>query len=541
MDADTSSFEKLTGEERAEAIYKAYRSQPKFRTEADKLRNTLHSEQQVIKAGGSRGTGIAIINEGILARLKGRPENSLLGIAPKPDAQSVASDKVQTKTAFSDIEKSAAKPIDALADFSNFERYDSNKFNESLSTSMELLLADQDERRQKNPNAADLWTQAERDRFAKLTEAYKDPAHPNHADSIKQLHELLNKKADKAEADAEAAKALLKGNPLFERLTDENRMKDAVKQLSDRSKNIPSEDKEEYLARQIRDAMRKQLGAATNAELPESISKLKIKVVEGTSNSLRVSENGVMEIPAKLLKDNPKKAISEAYAHASGLSMLDILKQDGNEHLTMRSLKPLLSKIAVRAETVAATQEASRTVARPAISADAASSDRKAEMSKQRELVTSWDGENLTFGGEKFNISSELSKLNVERESKLKELETEYEKAKTQAVSNKTNENQQRVTRLEEQLAVERQNAKIAAELHQALSGSRGTEAQNKAQLLVKQATEKAFEEHMSKRGSSGGLSRATAAVLVLSTLTALCVQNSGPARADTYESQFRL
>lgn len=538
MGADITSFEKLTGDERAEAIYKAYRSQPKFKSEANKLRDIIHSEQQVIKAGGAQGTGDPVIVDNIMAKLRSRTDNALLGIAPKPEA--AATDTAKTKSSFSDIEKSAAKPVDALADFAGYERYGTDKASESLATSMDLLLADQEDRRAKEPTSKDLWPQAEFDRFSKLSEAYKDPAHQDHAESVKQLHELLNKKADKAEADAEAAQALLKGNPVFERLNDEVRMKDALKQLSDRTKSLPAQEKDEYMARQIKEAVRKHLGVATNAELPESISKLKVKLVDGNGSSVKVTESGVMEIPAKFLKDNPKKAIAEAYAHATGLSMLDVLKQEGNEHLTMRSLKPMLSKIAERAEKVVASRlESSGTSGRTAISADAASSERKAELPKARELVTNWDGESLTFGNEKFNVRTELTKLNAERETKIKELESEIEKAKALAEAKKTDETQQRVKSLEQQLEVERQNAKVSGDLQLALNGSRGAEARSKAESLVKQAAEKAMEAHLSKRGASGSMSRATAVVLVLTTLSALAVQNNASAKPDVYEGRF--
>lgn len=539
MGADITSFEKLTGDERAEAIYKAYRSQPKFKAEANKLRDIIHSEQQVIKAGGAQGTGDPVIVDNVMAKLRSRTDNALLGIAPKPEA-AAAAESAKTKSTFSDIEKSASKPVDALADFAGYERYGTDKASESLATSMDLLLADQEERRAKEPTSKDLWPQAEFERFSKLSEAYKDPAHQDHAESVKQLHELLNKKADKAEADAEAAQALLKGNPVFERLNDEARMKDALKQLSDRTKSLPAQDRDEYMARQIKEAVRKHLGVATNAELPESISKLKVKLVEGNGSSVKVTESGVMEIPAKLLKDNPKKAIADAYAHATGLSMLDVLKQEGNEHLTMRSLKPMLSKIAERAEKVVASRmESSSTSGRTAISADAASSERKAELPKARELVTNWDGESLTFGSEKFNVRTELTKLNAERETTIKELETEIEKAKTLAEAKKTDETQQRVKSLEHQLEVERQNAKVSGDLQLALNGSRGAEARSKAELLVKQAAEKAMEAHLSKRGASGSMSRATAVVLVLTTLSALAVQNNASAKPDVYEGRF--
>lgn len=539
MGADTTSFEKLSGEERAEAIYKAYRSQRQFQNEANKLRNTLHSEQQVIKAGGALGTGAPVIAENIMARLRARPDSTLLGIAPKPEA-AAAPDKPAIKTAFSDIDKTASKPIEALAEFSGLEKHD-NKVSSNLSTSMELLLADQQERRAKDPTAKDLWTQVEFDRFTKLNEAYSNPSHPDHADSVKQLHDLLNKKVEMAESEAEKAQAVLQGNPIFEKLTDETRMKEAVKQLSDRTKTLPAQDKDEYLAKQIKEALRKQTGAATLSELPESVRQLKVKMVEGSANSVRVNASGVLEIPSKLLRDDPKKAVAEAYAHASGMSMLDLLRQEGNEHLTMRSLKPMLSKIAERAETVVTAQlESAKTNAHVPINSEAASTERKTEIPKERAIVTSWNGEILNFGNEKFNVSSELAKLNRERAEKIKALETEFEKAQKTAESKQTDENKQRVTSLEQQLIAERQNSKIATDLHQSLTGSRGAEAQSKAQTLIKQAAERAAEQHMSKRGGSATFSRASAIALLLSTATALYVQGNGPARADVYETHIR-
>ncbi|MBX9685817.1 MAG: hypothetical protein K2X27_03890, partial [Candidatus Obscuribacterales bacterium] len=352
------------------------------------------------------------------------------------------------------------------------------------------------------------------------------------------------------QAAVEELKTQLAGDQSFIRLTDEARMKEALSQLTDRGlQRMPEaqSEKAEFLSKQIKAAMRKQLGAATDAQLPESLRKMEVKIVDSDAKTPRLlqaeGQSAVLEIPAKLLSENPKGVLVDAYAQASGLSMLDLLHRKGNTAATMRSLEPMLDKIAGQAEKIVGARSATLAAQeKPALTTEAAASDRKITLDPKKPLVTAWDGENLALGGEKFHVKSEIEKLEKERDSKVKELEEESRKANELAESTKNADDIARAKALETQLAVERQNLRVVSELKLAMNGQRGSIAQEKAHTLVKAAADKAIADRLSpKEGASGGsLSRTAAIGMVITTLAFMYVGNNGPAQADTYEGSFR-
>ena len=393
--------------------------------------------------------------------------------------------------------------------------------------------------------------------FAKLLNLPSDAAAQKTA--LEGYHKLFQPNSNSSDAPATAkpeqalpaaAEADLKGSPVFQKLTDETRITESLKQLTDRAlQRMPSDNSEkaDFLTKQIKAAMRKQLGVATDAELPTNLRNLQIKLVEGDAKAPRVVQEkpgdpAIIEIPSKLLAENAKGVIVDVYTQASGLSMLNILHEKGNMALTMRSLQPFLSKIATQAEQIvgARSEYLANQTAKP-VSSDAASSDRVVTAAiDTHKLVTSWDGANLTFGGEKFEIKTEIEKLEKERGDKIKDLEEQVRKAKELADASKKVEDSTKVQSLETQLANERQNLKVTLELRLALNGQQGNAAQERARSLVKNAADRAIEESIRPRGRGGAeLSRGAAIAMVVSTL-AFMFANSTPSQADTYSGSFR-
>jgi hypothetical protein len=202
----------------------------------------------------------------------------------------------------------------------------------------------------------------------------------------------------------------------------------------------------------------------------------------------------------------------------------------------------MLNKIAGQAEKIVGARSAVlANQEKPTISADAAASDRKITFDPQKPLVTNWDGENLTFGGEKFHISTEIDKLERERDSKVKELEEKVRQAKELAESSKKQADVEAAKALETQLNTERQNLRVVSELKLAMNGTRGQTAQDRARSIVKTAADRAIEERM-RPGEGGGapMSRAAAAAMVITAVAFMYVGTTGPSRPDTYESNFR-
>lgn len=345
--------------------------------------------------------------------------------------------------------------------------------------------------------------------------------------------------------------AKLQGNQTFVRLTDETRMTDALKQLTDRTlQRMPANPAEQgdFLSKQLKAAMRKQLGVATDSELPTALRTFRIKIVDSDSKSLKVvqthpTDSASIEIPRKLISENPKGVLVDAYTNLTGLNIINMLKEKGSGEATMRSLEPMLNKIASQAEKiVGARSVALATQERPAITAEAASSDRKITLDPKKPLVTTWDGENLSFGGEHFHVNSEIEKLEKERETRVKDLEEQYKKASELAEQTKNAEDIARARALETQLAAERQSLKVVSELRQAMTGQRGQAAQEKARSLVKTAADRAIEERLTPKERGGGvpISRAAAMAMVVSSLAFMYFGANAPAQASSYEGSFR-
>ncbi|MBX9686006.1 MAG: hypothetical protein K2X27_04840 [Candidatus Obscuribacterales bacterium] len=553
MGADTSSFEGLSGADRTNAIEKAVRTQPKFRSEVSKLMSVFMDNRAIIENGGAVGEGRPVIAESIIAKLKGQTKEGLLKEGPKatdkPATAASTETKTETETASKspslteNLENKLAKSAEQLSVYLDNAKVDPASPSKDVRDAIEILIEGQNTRRAANPADKELWPKAELDHLVKLNDAYKDSAHPQHTEAVRELNAILNKKADAAEAkavkEADLALAQLKGNPTFENLNNETRIADTVKTLNDRIMGkIPAQNKGEFMANQYREAFRKQLGAATIADLPDSIKYLKIDFVQGMGTEVKVTANGTIEIPSTMMKFHPKKVIADVYAHVSGQSMLHILNQGENSHLTARSIKPIVDRISTKAVEIIEARNKGAAAKPAAISSDAAASERKVELAKDSATVTAWDGENLTFGSEKFHIKAELEKLNRERETKIKGLEEELRVVKSK--QKPTDADLSNMKELETRIAVEKQNARVASDLHQALSGNRGTAAQAKASELVKAAADKAIADHLGKKGGSGGsLSRSAAVGMVLSTLATMYFASAKPAMADTYEGSY--
>ena len=358
-----------------------------------------------------------------------------------------------------------------------------------------------------------------------------------------------NAPATPSAVSASDLEARLKGNQTYERLTDASRMTDGLKQLTDRAlQRMPeaNNEKAEFLNKQLKAALRKQLGVSTDAELPESIRNMKIKITDSNDKAPKLvqaaaGDPATIEIPASLLKDNPKGALVDAYTHASGLGIIDALHQKGNEAVGIQALKPVLQKIASQAELIVGARSLALTADKPAVpvNTEAAASERPIRIPQNQTLVSSWDGENLVFGGEKFQLGKEIQGLEKERESRVKALEQELKKAQELAEQSKAESDIAKAKELETRLAAEQQDYRVVSELRAAMEGQRGANAQERARSYVKAATEKAIQDRMSNRGGGAVFSRANAAALVITTLAFMYV-NSAPAQAETYTSSFR-
>lgn len=343
----------------------------------------------------------------------------------------------------------------------------------------------------------------------------------------------------------------LKDNQTFVKLTDEARMTDALKQLTDRAmQRMPetNEEKADFLGKQLKAAMRKQLGVATDAELPESVKNMQVKVVDTEGKAPRVvqpkpGDPAVIEIPAKLLAENAKGVLVDAYSQAAGLSMVDMMHAKGNQAVTVRSIEPMLNKIASQAEKIIGARSlALQNQEKPTISADAAASDRPLNLDPKKPIVTAWDGENLTFGGEQFQVRQEIEKLEKERDSKVKELEDKVRKAKELAESTKKASDVEAARTLETQLLAEQQNLRVVSELKAAMAGQRGQQAQERARTLVRDAADRAISDKLNAREGGGApLSRGAAIAIVVTTLAFLYVGANRPAKPDDYHSSFTV
>lgn len=348
---------------------------------------------------------------------------------------------------------------------------------------------------------------------------------------------------------AATIEAQLKGTPAFDKLTDQARMTDALKQLTDRAlQRMPNTnaEKSEFLTKQLKAAMRKQLGLSTDAELPESMRNMQVRVVDSDGAAPRLlqrnaSDPAVLEVPAKLLEKNPGAVLVDAYSHASGLSIVDMLHEKGNTAITYKSLEPMLNKIASQAEKIVGTRSlAIASQERPVVTAETASSDRRITLDPQKPLVTAWDGENLSFAGEKFHVQNEIDKVQREREARVKDLDEQHRRAKELAENSKKPEDIARAQALEVQLATERQNLRVVSELRLAMNGQRGPSAQEKARSLVKAAADRAIDERLNGRERGGApVSRAAAVAMVVSSLAFMYFGANGAAQADTYTGSF--
>ncbi len=552
MGAETTTFESLTGDARANAIEKAYKSQPKFRAEADKLRDTLHAlRATIVEGGGAVAEGTRVIENNVVSRLKNRPEELLTG---KPAATDKAGEQKAAATAQAEkaetIDKTAPKAFAELESYHKGEKFVDGKASASLSETMQLLVLDQE--------SSHTWPPAELEAFKKVSDAYKDSSNPNHDTAVKQVNDWFNQRAEKpATAETPQAKTInieaeLKGNANFEHLTDAARQKAALTQLSERSVQHLADKKNntergEYLTQQLKAALRKQLGVSTDAQLPESLRKMQVKVVDGDGTASKVVQHDTthdnnIEIPAKLLQENPKAAIAEAYTHAAGLTLIDALKAKGNEGVTFTSIKPMLDKIASQAESIVKTQVASiASREQAAMPAETTSSDRKIVLDPQKPLITTFDGENLVFAGEKFNVKTEIATLEKERSERVKDLESMAKRAKEIADSSKTADDVAKLKLIEGQLASAKQSLQVVGELKLAMNGERGASAQSHALKLVKTAADRAIAERMGPKANGGGvpLSRGAAMAMVITTLAFMYVGNNSPAHADSYETSF--
>ncbi len=182
LGADTSSFKKLKGEERAAALEKAYQNQPKFRSQADRLMSELHGLRATIEAGGARGSGNAVISESIVNRLSARQEHLLLG---RPDPALTPAEVKPAPT---------RSGVDSLPlDLPNATRHlkelhptavAGKSLDKGVIESMDLLIMDQEE----HPT----WDKSELAQFKKLRDAYADPAHAEHTAAVESVNGLLN-------------------------------------------------------------------------------------------------------------------------------------------------------------------------------------------------------------------------------------------------------------------------------------------------------------------------------------------------------------
>ena len=238
----------------------------------------------------------------------------------------------------------------------------------------------------------------------------------------------------------------------------------------------------------------------------------------------------LIEVSASLLKSNIKGAMVEAYTQAAGLVMMEMLPVKENHEVAMRSLKPLLDEIAVKAEKlVQARTAAAAEQAKPVLTADRAASDRKPAVETAK-IATAWDGENLSFGSEKFHLRTEVERVARDNAERVKDIEKKLSEAQKVVETARTTEQSEQIKVLETQLAAEKQNLHVVSELREAMNGQRGVASKDRAESLVKSAAERAIQEHQTRgRGAGAALSRTAAATMVITSLAAMFM---APARA---------
>ncbi len=545
----------IKGAERLTAMDKALkdnRYSGKLKAVADKLTSILMQPEVrgTIENGGRIGNGPPLIAENVIAKLRSRSSDSNLGVAAQPPKD--GQDKGERSAENDNANQQAARAVSGEAVSELMKLRDSLKSLDPKIASadtafdLRLLLDDQVEKQQKGQ---DSWGQAEIDRFKAVTEAYEDPKNPKHEEAVKQVNEAIN-----AECERRILIMGARGTANFAKLTDRAAMTAALQELSERAaQRLPAADKDrgEFLQAQIRSSLRKQLGVATDRDLPEALRNLKVQIVAGDAAPRMVqdvnSKHPVLEISSAQLKANAARTIVDAYSASAGLALINTAGEKGNLPVTMRSLEPMINDISQKARTIAfeQVQRSGDSSKKPAaVSAEAAASDRRAIIDTSKPIVTAWDGENLTFGGEKFHMNTEIEKAARETAERVQKLETEHQKAQEQALTEKTTEARQLAMRLKSQLDAERQNLVVISELKEAVSGQRGAAAQDKARGLVKTAADKVVTDHLNNRrsggASGGGLSRAAAAALVITTITSMLVTPKESSASEVYQSQFK-
>ena len=132
-----------------------------------------------------------------------------------------------------------------------------------------------------------------------------------------------------------------------------------------------------------------------------------------------------------------------------------------------------------------------------------------------------------------------------DREQRIKSLEDEVRVAKETAEQSKKAEDATRAQQLENQLATERQNQRVVAELRMAMNGQRGEASLEKARSLVKTAADQAIAERLLPKDVKGGsgsasLTRGAAFAMVITTLAFLYAVSPTPAQANVYESHIK-
>lgn len=547
-----SNGKELKGAERLAALDKALKDrtiQPKLMAAAEKLTSILMQPEVrgMIENGGRVGSGPPLIQENVLAKLKSRTEDSNLGRTAQAAGETDKTEKpANFETATNTNRAVSSEAVSNLMTLrASLQSLDPKVASESTAFDMRLLLEDQTEKQQKGQ---DSWSAAEIDRFKALTEAYEDPKNPKHEEAIKEVNEAIN-----AECERRILIMGARGTANFAKLTDKSKMAGALQELNERvAQRMPAADKERgaFLEAQLRSALRKQLGVATDRDLPESLRNLKVQVVAGDGAPRVVqdlnSKHPVIEISSAQLKTNATNTMIDAYSKAAGLALISSAGEKGNLPVTMRAIEPMINDITDRARKVVfeQAQKAQETSTRPAV-AETAASDRKAVIDLSKPLVTAWDGENLTFGSEKFHMTSEVEKAARETAERVQKLEAELAQAKEKAAAEKSSESRQLALRLQSQLDAERQNLSVVTELRESMAGQRGAAAQDKARGLVKSAADRAITEHLNNRrvggGGSVGLSRAAAATMVITSLAfMLAGNNSAAASENSYQSRAK-
>lgn len=539
----------LKGADRQAALDKAWADrtlQPKLKAAAEKLTSILMQPEVrgMIENGGRVGNGPPLIAESVMSKLKARTEDSNLGRAAQAPAEAAEKSKkpgdIEQDSASRAVSNEAVSNLMKLRE--SLQSLDPKLASEGTAFDMRLLLEDQTDRQQKGQ---DSWSPAEIERFKNLTEAYEDPKNPKHEEAVKQVNEAIN-----AECERRINIMGARGTANFAKLTDTSKMAVALQELTERgAQRMPASDKERgaFLEAQLRSALRKQLNVATDRDLPESLRNLKVQVVAGDGAPRVVqdlnSKHPVIEISSERLKANASGAIVDAYSKAAGLALVTSAGEKGNLPVTLRAIEPMIEDISLKARRIVVeqAQKAQEQVSKKAGAVETAASDRRAVIDLSKPLVTAWDGENLSFGSEKFHMNSELEKVTKESSDRVKKLEADLAKAKELAATEKTSESRKQALLLQSQLDAERQNLAVVSELREAMAGQRGAAAQENARGLVKTAADRAIADHLNNRRTAGGggagLSRAAAATMVITTLAFMAVGNN-PASAS--ESTYR-